>query len=216
MKFLLKQLLLMSLIAVLVISCGKKSDEGSTDVGSEAATAVTGDFTIPSSGMDFTFDGTPVNLAGVTFTPASEWTDYGPSGMRKASYAFGPHGDDADSATVTVFYFGEGGGGTIQANLDRWVGQMQLAEGADPNSFVQKGETMVGDMKAHLLRVDGSYSAGGMMGMGTPVIKENYIMVGVVLEAPEGNIFFKLTGPKQTGFVMTDALLGMVNLVKKI
>jgi len=50
--------------------------------------------------------------------------------------------------------------------------------------------------------------------MGESIIKENYRMVGVVLEAPEGNIFFKLTGPVTTAEKMETTLFTMVNGVK--
>lgn len=210
MKSILKIIAVCSLVAFVAVSCGKKSGEAAKTDG---VSVTVGDFNLPASGVTFTLNGTPVTLAGVTFTPPSEWTDFGPSGMRKASYAFGPIKGETDSATVTVFYFGQGGGGTIEANLDRWVGQMVMPEGSNPDAFVQKGEMMVGDMKVHLLKVEGTFKAGGMM-MTTPVEKENYLMVGVVVEAPEGNIFFKMTGPKETGAAMAEALIAMVKDIK--
>lgn len=215
MKSLLKLVVFTASIALIVVSCGKKADESTAKTDASSNAIVTGDFALESSGVTFTLTGTPTTLAGITFTPASEWTDFGASGMRQASYAFGPLEGETDSATVTVFYFGEGGGGTIQANLDRWVAQMELVEGADPHTFVQKGEIAADGMKVHLIKVDGSYNAGGMMS-GASVKKDNYTMVGAVLEAPEGNIFFKLTGPSKTANAMGEAMVGMIEATKKI
>ena len=208
MKFVLKLTTISVVAAALLISCGKKADPDNS--GTSGAST---DFSLPQSSQSFTLGGNAVTLAGVTFTPATEWTDFGPSGMRKASYAFGPLEGETDSATVTVFYFGQDGGGTIEANLDRWIGQMKDPAGAAMPP-ISRGEMMIEGMKAHLLKVTGTFAAGGMM-MSTPTMKENYLMVGVVLEAPEGNIFFKMTGPEKSGAAMGKALMMVVEAAKK-
>ncbi|KAA3637610.1 MAG: hypothetical protein DWP97_00610, partial [Calditrichaeota bacterium] len=60
----------------------------------------------------------------------------------------------------------------------------------------------------------GTFSAGGMM-MSTSTMKENYLMDGVVLEAPEGNIFFRMTGPEKSCAAMGNALMMVVESAKK-
>lgn len=168
------------------------------------------------SGIPFDLNGTSVAIAGVTFTPATQWKDLGPSGMRKASYTFGPLEKDADSATMTVFYFGAGGGGSIDENLSRWVGQMSMPDSSDPGKAAIRYEMKVDGMTAHVLSVYGIYhaSVGGMMSSQT-VAKEGYRLIGVVVEAPEGNLFFKLTGPEYTARIMTEAFITMIKAVKK-
>lgn len=186
------------LVSVIISSCGQKADNSGQ---SETTSTPAG-------------DGTAVTIAGVTFTPPANWVDLGPSGMRKASYYLNPVADEADSATMTVFYFGPTSGGTIEDNLERWINQMSQPDGGDPHEFSQMNELTVEDMTAHLLEVPGTYASGSMMG--NPVSKENYLMVGVVLEAPEGNLFFKLTGPENTAKKMADELVEMVKKIKKI
>jgi hypothetical protein len=205
----MKNLFILGLICLsmvlVVVSCGQK-EAAETDTSSTTALQID---------ESISLDGIPVQLAGVTFTPPSIWNDLGPSGMRKASYTFGPDGEDVDSATVTVFHFGQGMGGSIEANLSRWVGQMTLPEGVTPEEGANIENINVNNFSTHILQVNGSYntSAGGMM-MGESIVKENYRMVGVVLEAPEGNIFFKLTGPVITAEKMETALMTMVNGIK--
>ena len=46
--------------------------------------------------------------------------------MRTAEYFV--EGDE--SALMTVFYFGAGQGGSVEANVNRWVGQMQQPDGS--------------------------------------------------------------------------------------
>lgn len=205
MKKLLVLSVLCMLLAFVIIACGKK-DTAETDSSSEANLKVD---------ESLVLDGIPVQLAGITFTPPSIWIDLGPSGMRQASYTFGPVEDDPDSATVTVFYFGQGMGGTPEANLSRWVGQMTLPEGVSPEEGADIFNIDVNGLNTYVLQINGSYntSSGGMM-MGDPIVKEEYRMVGVVLEAPEGNIFFKLTGPVKTAEKMETALFTVVSKIK--
>ena len=187
---------------MVMVSCGKKADSGNSGIDmSEASVEL---------------NGTSVELAGVSFTPPGIWTDFGPSGMRKASYAYGPLEGDTDSATVTVFYFGPTMGGSVEANLDRWIMQMAMTDGSDPHQAASNEIIELSGMKAHLLKIKGTFNAstGGMMGGSTP--KEGYVMLGAVMEGPEGNVFFKLTGPEKTATEMSTQMLTMLGDVKKL
>jgi len=195
--------------ALLMTACSgkKEADAGKTTPAASAADNI--------NPANYDLNGTPVTLAGITFTPPTGWTDLGPSGMRKASYYLSPVKGETDSATVTVFYFGPSSGGTIDANIDRWIGQMSVA-GGDSKAASQKYTMTVEGMPVHVVSVDGTYNAsmGGPMS-GQTEAKADYTMVGVVVEAPEGNVFFKLTGPKATAKQMTDEFLAMVKAIKK-
>ncbi len=95
---------------------------------------------------------------------------------------------------------------TSKSNLQRWAGQMSDTAAAPDRSTFD-----IGGMAAHLITVEGAYSGGmgGPMGGGGPA-KPGYRLVGVVLEAPQGNVFFKLTGPVATARAMEGDLLIMV------
>ncbi len=199
----------MMLLVLAWSGCSSESDSGSAEIpvvkpDAAALAAVE-------------LGGTPVTLAGITFTPPTVWKDMGPSGMRKADYAYGPAEDDIDSATVTTFYFGPSGGGGIQANIDRWIGQMTLPEGADPATAITREESTVNGMSVHTVQLAGTYnvSMGGPMMGGKKTPKEGYFMSAVVLVAPEGNVFFKLTGPKQTAAEMSVAFQAMLAGITK-
>lgn len=206
MKFFLTLTLAVMTVVIMLIGCGQKVDNNKA--------ADNSDFLGVTTTTEFNLSGQTLGVAGVSFVPPVEWGDLGASGMRGATYTFGPVEGDTDSATVAVFYFGAGGGGTIEANLDRWIMQMAQPDGGDPHAVSSMSEMTVDGMKAHLLKVPGIYTAGsGMMGGGTTL--ENYLMIGVVLEAPEGNLFFKLTGPEKTAYEMAGGLLQMVEAVNK-
>jgi len=186
--------------AALLVACSS-SDSGKTQSGDFSKEAVAA-----------TLNGTPISVAGISFTPPAEWTDQGPSGMRKASYAFGPLEGDADSATVTVFYFGEGMGGDVDANIKRWIGQMSDHATGGPCTDIQKQELEVAGMPVHAVSVMGDFNAsmGGPMMGGDTTLKPGYFMSAVVLEGPQGNVFFKLTGPEKTARAMNDGFMAML------
>jgi hypothetical protein len=148
-----------------------------------------------------------VTIAGVTFTPPARWNDLGADGMRQAQFRLPPVDGDPAAAEVNVFYFGPSSGGGVEANLQRWIGQMVPAEGAEPvrSDFTADG------MAGHVVALDGGYRAGGgrPMGGGGETLP-GYRLVGVVLEGPQGSVFFKLTGPEATARAMETDLLPMV------
>lgn len=161
-------------------------------------------------------EGKPVSVAGVTFTSPSAWTDLGPGGMRAVTYVFGPIEGDKDSATLTVSYFGATSGGGINDNVERWIKQMALPDGKDAHTAAIQQEISVTGMTAHVLELAGTYHAPvGSMMSGESVDKENYRMTAVVLEAPQGNVFFKLTGPLKTAQKMAEGFEALLLNVKK-
>ena len=167
---------------------------------------------------DIKLDGQPVTVAGVTFTPPSNWVSVGASGMRQAVFTFGPTFGESDSATMIVFYFGPTGGGGVQDNIARWIGQMSTADGSDVGASAKQQSFDVDGMKAHWVEVAGTYNAsmgGGGMPGGATEPKDDYRMAAAVIEGPQGNLFFKLTGPAKTASAMTEAFKAMLLAVKK-
>lgn len=189
--------------------CGKSGQQG----GQKGSLLAGGD------GKSVTLDGKALEIAGVTVTPPAAWKDLGPSGMRATTYVFGPVAGDADSATVAVFFFGQSQGGDVNSNIERWVNQMSLPDGGDPGQAATRDDAVIDGMPAHHVQLEGTYNAaamgGGMMMGGQPVAKERYLMSGIVLEAPQGNLFFKLTGPQKTATAMNEAFLAMLRAARK-
>jgi hypothetical protein len=172
----------------------------------------------PNTQFDET--GTPsrggTTVAGVVFHPPSHWKDIGPSNMRKAQYRLAPVDGDAAEAEVNVFYFGSESGGGVEANLQRWIGQMTLPDGGDSAAQAQRSTFTADGMPGHIVTLNGSYKSGGgrPMGGGGETLP-GYRLVGVVLEGPQGSLFFKLTGPETTAQAMEGDLLTMVKAARK-
>lgn len=116
--------------------------------------------------------------------------------MRKASYVVPRAAGDAEDGELTVFYFGPGQGGSIDANVDRWVSQFGTVKPGD----VKRADREANGLRQHTVELEsGTFSAGAGMGMGSAgKAKENYGLVGGIVESPSGAYFFKMTGPSKT------------------
>jgi hypothetical protein len=130
-------------------------------------------------------DGPPV-----VFRRPQAWTSSEPrSSMRLAQFEI--PGDPP--AEVAVFWFGEGGGGGVEANLERWKGQMKSDAEPTRTSF----EPADG-IRVTLLDARGTYSAETMPGSGTRTEIADSRMLAAVIECPGGPIFVKGVGHRAT------------------
>lgn len=151
-------------------------------------------------------EGQPVNVGGgaatadggIDYKAPAGWIEEAPSAMRKGQYRL-PHAEgDEDDAELAVFYFGPGQGGTVQANIDRWIGQFAGPDGGSVKDSAKISTKSVNGRDITIVDVSGTFitSMGPMMASGPP--KPNYRMLGAIVETPSGPWFFKLTGPQNT------------------
>jgi len=148
-------------------------------------------------------------------TPPDEWKVVPPANnlLEAELAAPAPQGSKAPAARVTIM----SSGGTIEANVQRWIGQFRGTEGgADASkAYVEKFEA--GGMPVTLVDLSGEYldSMGGPFG--PKVARPDYRLVGaIVVTGDAGNYFFKLIGPKETVAAHADAFRAMVEgAVKK-
>src|SRR5438309_1885424 len=74
------------------------------------------------------------------FIAPDGWRQSPPSSsMRVAEFTLPRAAGDAEDAQLVVYYFG-GSGGSVDANMQRWVGQIQQPDGR-PSSAASKKET---------------------------------------------------------------------------
>lgn len=117
--------------------------------------------------------------------------------------------ESAGNALLTVFFFGEGGGGGVEANLQRWAGQIEAEPGTEPerDRFSFDGWT------ASTLALEGTLLPS-RMGTGPTEPAPGSMVVGAVLEGPGGPWFFKLTGPVGTVAAARPDLVEMLRTVR--
>jgi hypothetical protein len=131
-------------------------------------------------------------VAGVKWTVPSGWTAGPQKQMRFATYMIPASTGDAEGGECAVFYFGGGQGGDVESNIQRWVGQ--FVDAGKPERSSQE----VNGMKVELVNVAGTYTSPSGPMMQASGNKENYRLLGAIVTAPEGSVFFKFTGPKKT------------------
>ena len=106
-----------------------------------------------------------------------------------------------------VFFFGPGGGGSVDANIERWVGQMETSDHPKPETFESGG------LKVTWVDVKGTLKPG-QMGMSSPTAVSNARLFGAVVEGPGGPWFFKATGPDKTLGPQREEFLKMLKSVR--
>ncbi|HAF23434.1 MAG TPA: hypothetical protein DCK93_11090 [Blastocatellia bacterium] len=147
----------------------------------------------------------PQNAAGDLHNKAPDgWKAETPtSNMRVAEFKLPKVEGDSEDAQLVLYYFGPGQGGTAQANIDRWINQMQQPDG-HPSKERAKTETLtVNNLSVTTVDVLGTYNGGmappgGGMPAATPGDMSNYRLRAAVIETPKGSYFVKLTGPQKT------------------
>jgi hypothetical protein len=133
------------------------------------------------------------------FKAPDGWTVEKPtSSMRVAQYKLPKAEGDKDDATLVLYYFGATQGGTAQANIDRWIGQMQQPDGSDSKSKAKTESMTVNGLKVTTVDVTGTYTAEMAPGSKTFHDDADYRLRAAVIETPKGNYFVKLAGPAKT------------------
>lgn len=156
----------------------------------------------------------PVSPASTTgelqFKTPDGWASETPSSsMRFAQYQLPAAEGDAEGASLVVFYFGAGQGGSVQANLDRWMGQIQQPNGGSSKDKAKTETLTVNGMNVTLLDVSGVY-AGGDMGGASAQGKPNFRMRAGVIGTPKGGYFIKLVGPEKTIAKWDDSFIAFI------
>ncbi len=131
-----------------------------------------------------------VALGPFTCAPPAEWTSTPPtSKMRTAQFRV------ADDAELIVFYFGQGGAGSVDANVDRWLGQFTQPDGSPARDTAKIEHPTIAGQPATLLFVWGHYVAEAMPGRDA-IDKQNQALLAAIVSSPEGPYFFELKGGK--------------------
>ncbi|HRS37377.1 MAG TPA: hypothetical protein P5199_12940 [Thermoanaerobaculia bacterium] len=133
----------------------------------------------------------PADGGALRFTLPEGWESMPTSSPVRLAQARipGPGGE----ANLVVYWFGEGGGGSAEESLQRWLGEIDPAPGAVPvrERFAANG-----------LAVSWVDATGTLlpnrMGTGPATPQPGSRLLGAVIEGPGGPWFVKATGPEAT------------------
>ena len=181
----LKRVVLLSLVAFICSSCSKNS--GAVPNYPTAQTPVTSPRPVQA-------------VAGeVRYKAPDGWKEEKPtSDMRAAQYKLPKAEGDTEDALLILYYFGQGQGGSAQANIDRWITQMVQPDGQPSRDRAKIGTETINGLKVDTVDLKGNYS-GGMSPDSVPANKQAIFRLrGAVIDTPKGSYFVKLTGPEKT------------------
>lgn len=131
------------------------------------------------------------------------------SSMRLAQWSYG------SGCEVVVFYFGDGQGGSVEANLDRWYGQFEQPDGGSTRERAKVTKSSSGALTVTRADVQGTYAAPVRPGAAERHNKPDYRMIAAVVEGPSGPWFIRFLGPAKevsTGESSFDAFLSSLRL----
>jgi len=147
--------------------------------------------------------------AGASWNIPARWTIGADRAMRVATYVVPPAAGDEEGAECAVSFFGTGQGGDVEMNIQRWVSQFENPSTPERNTYSVAG------MDVEVVNVKGTYLAPGGPMMQSQGKKEGYQMIGAIAPAPEGMLFFKMTGPTATVTSGADEFVAMVKSLQK-
>lgn len=130
-----------------------------------------------------------ISVAGISWSYPMQWDRSHEMPMRVATYVIPSGLEDVNAGECGVFYFGKDQGGDVDANIQRWGSQFEGATEA------QKTTSTVNDMQVIFARISGTYLAPGGAQMESQGRKPGYKLLGAIVSAPEGMVFFKFTAP---------------------
>ena len=150
-----------------------------------------------------------LSSAGVRWTIPTGWAEQPARPMRVATYRVPPVKAE-EAGECGVFYFGKSQGGGVDENVARWKSQFEAGPAATTS------DETVGGMTVHRVQAAGTYlaSAGPMVQGGEK--KPGYRLLGAIVEAPEGLVFFKCTGPAATIAANEKAFDGMIRSLERV
>jgi hypothetical protein len=187
------RLLLSCILCAGLLSCGRENDVATVRVTESPPPPVTAG--APASGpvgssADRFGMTAPAATAPappqITGTRPQDWQEAPGSSLRLQNFTAGPNG--ATEVYLTVL---PGGGGGVEANVNRWRAQMgQPAFTAEEMEGLERVEVL--GQEALIADISGTFQ-----GMSGDLNHEDYRMLGAIFEHQDSAVFVKMTGPAQ-------------------
>lgn len=132
--------------------------------------------------------------APVDFKAPKGWKKEKPANnMRKHQFRIPKSKGDVKDGELAVFHFS--GGGSVDANIKRWEGQVR--EGAnDPKP--KKTTRVCGGLKVVIYDQTGTYQTPPRGPRAPGVKMAGARVINAIIETDEGNYYVKFVGPKKT------------------
>lgn len=157
----------------------------------------------PSNGM--AMPAAPSASGQLDIQLPESWVEEPPANSMRLLQAKIP-GEGGDGE-LAVFYFGPGGGGGVEANIQRWLGQVTPVSGGEPVRETFES----GALTIHTVEAKGTLTSSPMSMSATPPPPQpDSMLLGAVVEGPGGPWFLKASGPEATLGSQREAFFEMV------
>jgi len=134
----------------------------------------------------------------LAFTAPPAWQTRPPaSGMRVAEFVIPRAQGDAEDGELIVYYFGPGAG-TIDANIDRWISQIEQPDGSPTKDKAKRTTQTLNGLHVTMVDASGTYVAETRPGATERYNKPGFRLRAAVVETPRGPYYIKMTGPAKT------------------
>jgi hypothetical protein len=144
---------------------------------------------------DVSLYGPSFPVGNLRFTIPSKWKiEIVQSPARGGQWQVPPLHGGGEGGEVVAFYFGPGIGGTTKENIEAWIGTMFNADGNPAAAEIKHHTT--GDHKITQVVIFGTYNQVVSLPGIPPLPKTGYGLLGAVIENPQGNIYWRFTGPE--------------------
>ena len=154
--------------------------------------------------------GQAVSFLGLTSEVPAEWVSGQPSSTMRVLQFDIPGGEGGDGAQFVVYFFGPGQGGSLDANLERWVSQFSSPDGKPVEPVVMP---LNSTMSATLVELRGSYARNVGMGPSGDTLPDRMLLAALV-ETPEGNLYPQLHGPAELVAAQRQAFIGFIEGIR--
>ncbi len=136
-------------------------------------------------------------VASLAYEVPDGWKPTEPtSSMRTAQWEL--PGEGGQSAEVTIFFFGEGQGGGVEANLERWYGQFAQPDGSSTKDKASVRKRRVSDFELTMVDMTGTYVASVRPGSPEREDRPGHRMIAAVIEGDGGPWYLRVLGPEKT------------------
>ncbi len=207
-----KVLAIMGVMLTLSIlsACSKQSDKPATAAKSQVASALEPIQAQTPAGWS------SGSVAGASWGIPQDWEVGPPAPMRAGTYFASTAEGDAEGAECRVNFFGQGQGGNVQQNIDRWQSQMEAPEQEGVFADPLVSQVTVNELNVSIVELSGTYLRKSRPMASEFTRKPDYKMFAAIVQAPGGMLFFKMTGPARTMELQREAFRQMIGSLSAI
>jgi hypothetical protein len=160
----------------------------------------------------------PMTVPGLSLSVPTQWTEQTPSSSMRLAQIDVPGA--GGGAPLVMFRF-RGGGGGVEANVARWLGQISQPDGRPTSEVAKRTTTQVGALTVTSVDATGTFSAsmGPSAPAGSPGAPPNAAdsrLLAAVVEGHGDAYYIKLVGPRATIDPWAEAWTTMLGSLKAV